>query len=85
MFVIIIIIIIITIAVIDFFLGIADHVLATELNQSLCDAAQRNLALNNVLNVDVLVCESSKFARSIMKRRTYVLSKIKDDKKESVE
>ena len=48
------------------------HIVAVELNKSLCIAAQTNLSLNQVTNVKVIAMHSESFARKVMKTRSYV-------------
>ncbi len=45
--------------------------MAIELNDKLCNAAKENLVLNNVSNVRIKACDSSKFANYILNYRSY--------------
>ncbi len=45
--------------------------MAIELNHKLCKAAKENLVLNNVSNVRIKTCDSSKFANYILNYRSY--------------
>ena len=48
------------------------RVLAVELNQHLCAAAEENCARNNVRNARVVACDSEKFASIVLRNRSYV-------------
>ena len=46
--------------------------LAVELNQHLCVAAEENCARNHVYNAKVVACDSEKFASIVLRNRSYV-------------
>lgn len=53
--------------------GFASRVVAVELNKSLCEAAKRNLQLNGICNVHVVVGDSQKFAYRVLKNMSYTI------------
>lgn len=50
---------------------------AVELNPCLCEAAIKNLEMNNITNVRVIACDSQKYALKILKQRYYRFEKKK--------
>lgn len=50
----------------------ARRIVAVELNKSLCNAADENLAANQITNVLVVPCDSAKFAQRILRAKRYV-------------
>lgn len=45
--------------------------MAVEINDKLCNAAKENFLLNNVSNVRIKACNSSKFAAQILKYKKF--------------
>lgn len=45
--------------------------MAVELNILLCEAARSNLVANGISNVDIVACDSQKFASKILRNKTY--------------
>lgn len=45
--------------------------MAVEINDKLCDAAKENFLLNNISNVRIKACNSSKFANHILNYKTF--------------
>ena len=43
-----------------------------EINKSLCQAAEHNLALNSISNVTIIPCDSGEFARKILRNRSFI-------------
>ena len=52
-------------------LAFARRVVAVELNKSLCEACEHNLAQNGITNVHVIACDSAKFTQRILRAKSY--------------
>lgn len=50
----------------------ARYVVAVEINRLLCEAAESNLKTNCISNVDIVSCDSQKFASHILRKMTYM-------------